>query len=151
MKYSQGITLIEVLVAILLFSGGLLGVAAMQAQSLKMAGNSSALSLAVMQASNIIDRMQANPQGINAGSYNAISGNSYTKPTCATTCTPAQIAAFDAFQWSTENSNLLDNGAGTVTNVAGTNLYTVVLSWIERGKDADDNKSYQVTFMPYQP
>ena len=150
MKNARGITLIEVLIAILLLSGGLLGVVALQAQSLKMSANAGTLSLAVKQASNMVDRMQANPQAVSAGHYNAVSGT-YTDPGCGNACTPQQLAQLDAFQWVADNASLLHSGLGTVTNIAGTNLYTVALNWTERGKDADVSQTYRVTFMPYQP
>lgn len=150
MKYSTGITLIEVLVAILLFAGGILGVAALQAQSLRIAANSDSLGIAVEQANNMMDRMLANPQGIDDGHYNNISGTG-SDPACGTNCSTSQLATLDAYQWNTNNATLMLGGAGTVAQVAGTDLYRITVTWTERGKTSNENKSYDIAFLPYQP
>lgn len=150
MKKNSGITLIEVLIAILIFSTSILGVAAMQASSLKISNNSGSLSVAVFQASNMVDRMLANPQGIDDGDYNAISGAG-SDPACGTDCTPAQIASLDHYEWNQDNADLLVNGSGTVTSTGSSGLFTITINWTERGKESDEAKSYQLTFLPYQP
>lgn len=67
-RHAGGMSLIEVLVAVLVLAVGLLGVAAMQALALRGGQGSLESSQAVMQTTSIIEAMRANRA--NAGSYN---------------------------------------------------------------------------------
>ena len=60
-QYNQGFTLIEVLVAVLVFSFGLLGIAGMMTISVKSNHNGYLRSQANFLAENMVDRMRANP------------------------------------------------------------------------------------------
>lgn len=67
-RHAQGMSLIEVLVAVLVLAVGLLGVAAMQALALRGGQGSLESSQAVMSANSIIEAMRANR--VNASNYN---------------------------------------------------------------------------------
>jgi type IV pilus assembly protein PilV len=73
----QGATLIEVLVAVLVLSLGLLGMAAMQVRAIK--GNHSAMqrTQAVMMSYYILDAMRVDRDNMKAGTYNT---GSYVAP-----------------------------------------------------------------------
>ncbi len=150
MKWQLGFSLIEVLIAMALFSQGVIVVAGMQMVGLKMSGNSNALNTASTQIYNMADRMLANPQGVKDNAYDAITG-SETNPSCGTSCTTAQLAQADAYAWSQSISSLLPSGAGTVSKVSATDLFTISISWTERGKESDETKIHRLTFLPYQP
>lgn len=66
----RGVGLIEVLVAVLVLSIGLLGVAAMQATALRNSQSSLERSQGVMHVYAILDAMRANPNAARAGDYN---------------------------------------------------------------------------------
>ena len=126
---ANGFTLLEVLIALVIFSFGLLALAALMAKGLQY--NTSALhrSYASTQAYDIADRMRANRLGISAGNYDAISGTG-TDPGCITTgCTPAQMALYDGWAWNSANAALLPSGSGSVTTDGTT--YTITVTWIE--------------------
>jgi len=125
-----GFGLIEVLITLVVLSLGLLGLAGLQATSMRFNHDSQLRSMAVLQAYAMADRMRANPVALAAGQYNSVSGVP-TDPNC-TTCTPAQMATRDAFEWNTSNAALLPAGQGTVT-VNG-NLHAVTVHW-------DNNRS----------
>jgi len=68
-RAQRGATLIEVLVAVLVLSIGLLGVAALQAQALRNAGSSLQRSQATILAYAMFDAMRVNRDSAMAGAY----------------------------------------------------------------------------------
>jgi len=121
----KGFSLIEVLVSTVILAVGLLGIAALQSSAIKYNHSALLRSIAISQAGDMIDRMQANPAGVNSGAYNSVSGTG-TMPSC-TTCTNAQIAQRDIFQWNTANAALLPSGRGIIT--ANGNKLTMTILW----------------------
>lgn len=71
----------------------------------------------------MIDRMRANYPGVSSGAYNTISGIP-SKPSCST-CTSAETAQKDAYQWNTANARLLPSGQGTVTRNGAQFIITI--------------------------
>lgn len=114
----RGMTLIEVLVAIVIFAIGLLGIAALQVSGLRYTKASQSRAVAAMQADNIIDRMRANPVGVNDGLYLDLAAvaDGSGLPDCASAeCTPAEMATYDWGWWLSETRQALgvkrDDGA----------------------------------------
>ena len=124
---TNGFTLLEVLIALVIFSFGLLALAALMAKGLQY--NTSALhrSYASAQAYDIADRMRANRLGITAGNYDSISGVGSDPGCIATGCTPAQMAQYDGWAWNSANAALLPSGSGSVTTDGTT--YTITVTW----------------------
>ena len=126
----KGLSLIEVMIALAVFSFGLLALAALMASGLKY--NTSALhrSHATSQAYDIGDRMRANRLGLDAGYYRNLS-ESGTDPDCIESgCTPEQMAQYDTWQWNTDNARLLPEGAGTVSLTSSdSGIYTITVAW----------------------
>ena len=141
---ANGFTLLEVLIALVIFSFGLLALAALMAKGLQY--NTSALhrSYASTQAYDIADRMRANRLGITAGNYDSIPiEDPDTDPGCITTgCTPAQMAQYDAWQWNSANESLLPSGSGSVSKTGDT--YTITVTW-------DDDRDGVADTCPGQP
>ena len=124
---NHGFTLLEVMIALVVFSFGLLALAALMAKGLQY--NTSALhrSYASSQAYDMADRMRANRLGIDAGNYDSVSGAG-TDPGCITSgCTPAEMAQYDGWAWNSVNAAVLPSGSGTVLNSGGT--YSITLTW----------------------
>lgn len=138
-QLNRGVTLVEVLVTLVVISVGLLGVAALQATSLRdnhsalMRGQASAL------ADEILDRMRANRT--NALEYEVDIGD---------VLTGASRAALDVSEWKAQLAAVLPNatvsgsavaadGAIEVTEVAASvsDRFEVVVTiqWGERGSD----------------
>lgn len=145
----RGFGLIEVLVAILVFAGGVLGIASMQLNGLGMISNSNSLSVAVIAASDMADRMRANPLGVSNGAYNAITG-AESLPSCSVNCTPEQVALMDAYRIKEGLSDNLSDATLTVNSVAN-DMYTISISWSEKVKQSSETKSHRFTFLPYNP
>jgi len=153
---NRGFTMIEVLITLIILSIGLLGLAALQANSMASNHNSYLRSQAVQAAYDMGDRMRANKAGVSAGNYNAIAGIG-ANPGCITAgCTPALMATYDAFQWNTSLSETLPSGQGTVTG-DGTDFVISVMWDAERNgaagtgcnpASAADLKCIQVEIQP---
>ena len=143
----KGLSLIEVMIALAVFSFGLLALAALMASGLKY--NTSALhrSYATSQAYDMGDRMRANRLGLDAGYYNNLSDRG-TNPDCIESgCTPEQMAQYDTWQWNTDNARLLPEGAGTVSlKSSDSGIYTITVAWNDdRNPDtADDSFVFEL-------
>jgi type IV pilus assembly protein PilV len=68
-KHQHGFTLLEVLIALLILSIGLLGLAALQTTGLRSTQMASMRTQATQVVYDITDRMRANPAGVAAGEY----------------------------------------------------------------------------------
>jgi len=102
-QYQHGFTMIEVLIAAVVLGVGLLGLAALQAQSLQFNYSAYQRSQANLLAYDIIDRMRANGPEVLIGSYNQAFGTGPTSNTdCQTAganCSSGDMAAFDITEW----------------------------------------------------
>jgi type IV pilus assembly protein PilV len=144
-KASQGFTLLEVLVALVVLSIGLLGLAGLQATSLRNNTSAYQRSIATMQAYDIADRMRANLPAVKSGAY-VINGIPAGAVTC-NPCTSTQIATIDAQEWNGANAALLAGGAGTVAQ--GGNIFTVTISWSDdRNTQNPQTTTFTTSFQP---
>lgn len=149
----QGFTLIELLVAVVVLAIGLLGMAGLQTTGLSTNQSAYYRTQATNAISDIIDRMRANPDGIDAGDYDVINtaGTIPTAQTCisqAEGCTPQELAEYDIREWAKlfldvdglgdDYRPLLPGATGTVERTAGTDNFTVQITWQET--DWSDNR-----------
>ncbi|MBN8761285.1 MAG: type IV pilus modification protein PilV [Thiobacillus sp.] len=155
----SGFTMIEVLVAIVVLSLGLLGLAGLQAASLRNNQTAYYRGIATQQAYDMADRLRANLAGVRAGDYsNLAAGLPGSNPNCfASACTPANMAISDHFQWNTMNAALLPGGTGTVRCldgragagcVASTGrwVFQINIQWAERTEAGVSTQDF-VTFV----
>lgn len=156
-KHSKqaGFTLVEILIAALILSVGLLGIAGMQARGLQFNQSAYERSQATIMAYDIADRMRNNVLAANAGAYDTVIGGPAALGTdCeADNCVPADMAAFDLFQWkcSLDNQNacgnidgILNDGDGSI-NVAGS-VVTIIVQWTDdRGAEQVADRTTSVT------
>ena len=104
-KTQQGFSLIEVLVAVLVVSIGLVGLAGMQLVGLKGNQQSFSKNQAAHHAQALLERMRANPSAAVAGDYvvnsATINCSAPVPVNCAaatSSCSAAQVADFDIYQ-----------------------------------------------------
>ena len=113
----RGFTLLEVLIAVVILSIGLLGLAGLQAAGLRNNQHSYFRSQSVLLASDIADRMRANLPGVQNGSYDQAAGAAATaKPACTTItgCTSADMASNDLSEWNQDIATRLPAGEAIV-------------------------------------
>jgi len=156
----SGFTLIEVLVAIVVLSLGLLGLAGLQAASLRNNQTAYYRGIATQQAYDMADRLRANLAGVRAGNYNNLAGLPGANPDCfAAACSAADMAISDQRQWNTVNAALLPNGTGTVvcedgaagagcTAATGNWVFNITVRWTERTEAGNATQSFVTRVSP---
>lgn len=108
----KGFTILEVLITVLVFSIGLLGLASLQITGLKLEHDSALRTTATILAGDMADRMRANYSAMTMGTsspYNNPTGASTGNAACLgknsagqetnTQCTASEMAAHDFFEW----------------------------------------------------
>jgi type IV pilus assembly protein PilV len=111
----QGVTLIEILVAMLVFSVGLLGASGMMAMAARTNHAGYLRTQVALLAQNMAERMRANPIGVWNGRYDGTYPDGSAQE-CAGGCTPAQRALYDRQRWSSQLRSFLP--AGAVASIA---------------------------------
>ena len=121
-----GFTMMELLASLVVLSIGLLGLAALQATSIRHNHDSYLRSMAVSQANDMAERIRANRVGWQSGMYDNLSGMPGSPPSC-TNCNPSDSAQLDLYEWNYANGGMMPNGQGQV--VAAGNLFNITLFW----------------------
>ena len=160
---SAGFSLLEVLIAVVVFSIGLLGAAMLATSSVKNSHNAYLRSQASLLADSMVERMRANPAGVWSGDYAGTLASGGSLPSCGagspgSGCQPADVAGRDRTVIGGLVAAQLPNGAGKITCAtsgdAGNNQTgiapvngscTIQITWAER-RDVDD-KGYGGTQM----
>lgn len=151
--YQQGITLIEVLVTMFVMTVGLLGLAGLQATSVKDGLDNAKRSQVTWLVTEIVERVRANPDGYLAAAYDTTiaSTDCPAAPVqqcsdngldgAAADCTPDQMAAFDVWEVfcgqteagvmanATDSLNLTSVTTGCVGACSETSDFTVTINW----------------------
>lgn len=173
----RGFTILEVLIALLVFSLGLLGMAGLLVISVKTNHSAYLRTQASFLAQSMADRMRSNVPRVWAGDYNGTyTGTTGDTDPCpsGTACTRAQIATRDKAQWEVQLGDQLPNAQGIVgcapdatvsvtpSEQAGGAPYTgvcnIVISWSEASLDraadgtpasnAPNTETFAWTFAP---
>lgn len=132
---AAGFGLLEVLIALVILSVGLLGIAGLITSTLKSNDSAYMRTQATTLAYNIIDRMRANLDSAENGAYNL--SIPYVPPPAASTvcasntCTPNQLTAYDLNQWEFDLHKALPQGLGAITtsNSGSVTVVTVTVYW----------------------
>nr|WP_229753790.1 type IV pilus modification protein PilV [Amphritea balenae] len=123
--------MLEVLIALVVFSVSLLGLALMQNSSMQGLSGSGQLSDAVFLAEDMAERIRANRRhALAASTYDSI-GNAADKD-CSTGCTSAEIAAKDLNDWQIAVQNL-SNGAAAIARTG--DAFNITVRWNEKNQD----------------
>jgi type IV pilus assembly protein PilV len=131
----RGFTLVEVLVALVVMAVGLLGIAGLYVEGLRAGRTSIYRTSAVALASDMADRIRANPAGLYEGSG---PGTDHECVNGAVDCTADELAEDDWFRWLADIGRRLPEGAAaevTVTDLAPIRQVEITVSWPEAGQD----------------
>lgn len=135
----SGFTLLEVLVAIVVLSIGLLGLAGIMVSSLRNNQSATHRTQATVLAYDIIDRMRANRALALTGGYN----NDMSAGVCAAGVPTGTMQAQDITGWKTRLACALPSGMGSIAVAGG--KATVVVRWNDsRGTQGLANQSFTV-------
>lgn len=145
----SGFSLLEVLIALLVLSVGLLGIAGLQTFSLQFNHQSYERTQATLLISDIAERITTNPLAARAGSYGGVldtaMASSYTSyGGCPASCgTTNELATYDIFIWKSalENSKILAQGTGSITRIidaadADAVIHDIRVQWVENNLPA---------------
>lgn len=124
MKQS-GFTLLEVMVAMLVLSIGLLGLAGLMASSMRNNQSAYHSTQATWLAYDILDRIRANRAGALAGDYSAALGPA----TCSITPPSGTIAAQDIGGWKNMIACALPEGDGSITVTPANRRVSITVQW----------------------
>jgi type IV pilus assembly protein PilV len=128
-KKQSGASMIELLVSLLIFSFGMLGLAGLQVRSLSMSQSSLYRSQATALTDDILDRMRADRDNALAGQWTT----ALTNASSSIATTP--LAKSDMKDWKATVEALLPDGKASVAVGSGT--VTVTLQWDDtRGREA---------------
>ncbi|MDO8845064.1 MAG: type IV pilus modification protein PilV [Methylicorpusculum sp.] len=156
MQKSGGFTLIEVMIAMVIMAVGLLGLAGLQATGLRNNQSAYNRSQATQLAYDMSDRIRANPisaRNFATSVYNTVNPSAaVVKTACnavAGTCTPADMAENDLFEWNRNLVATLPSGTGTI-QVSGT-VYNITVTWDDKREAAGvanntADTSFQMSF-----
>jgi type IV pilus assembly protein PilV len=139
LRRQGGFTLVESLVAMVVISVGMLGIAALYVEGLRAGRTSNYRMNAIGLAADMADRIRTNP---NAGAAYAGAGAANACEDDGADLTPAQLAAADLFCWQQGVQARLPGGVANVAVVGGagaSNLYTIAVTWNEPGLPAPVN------------
>jgi len=112
--HQAGFTLIEVLVSVLILSIGLVGVAGLQAVSLKNNQSAFMRSQASALAYDLADRMRSNVLSAETNLYDPGTAGPVAGCVAPTGCTPQELAQNDLDEWETALGAYLPMGEGFV-------------------------------------
>lgn len=146
-KKQAGFNLIEVLLAFLILSIGLLGVAGLQTTAVKASHTAMLKTVAIIKIQDIVERIRSNASA-DLADYKLAKNAVGVDFNCddrgspvATECTPQELASNDLFVWK----NSLTNGAlpatGTDSSIVVDEsvdpavVATITVYWLERGEE----------------
>ena len=129
----RGVSLIEVMMAVLIFSIGLLGLAGLLVMATRSNHAAYLRTQVTFLAGSMADRMSANPVGVWSGSYNSssypVTAGTAANADCSAGCTPAALAKSDQGSWSRQLTTFLPNAKAKV-NCDASNAGYAPAAWI---------------------
>jgi len=132
----SGVGMVEVLVALVVLSVGMLGTATLYVTSMQAKVSALSRMQAVNLAADIADKIRANRNATNYGLTTTTAALTAPTVTCTTAnCTAAQVATMDLYLWSTAVLTTLPAASCSITFTAATStapaLYVIQLGWTE--------------------
>lgn len=151
-RRQRGVSLLEVLIALLVIAVGVLGLTKMQALSISNTQVSGSRGLVALQASSLAAFLHGNKgywqDGVGStlctgttctfsGLSSTVLGTAPALSSCqgitsATACTPAQIAALDITTWMNNINRQVPSYTGIITCSGTPTTCTIQINWYEK-------------------
>ncbi|GAB2660770.1 type IV pilus modification protein PilV [Arenimonas aestuarii] len=137
-RRQSGLSLIEVLIAVLIMAVGLLGIAALQAVTLRNSQSAFDRTQATVLSYAILDAMRANATAARANSYNV-------GMTCTVPAAGGTLVSSDHSTWiSSLKATMGDSACGSIACAA--NICTITIRWNDsRASGGDANETLTTT------
>lgn len=129
MKKQSGFTLLEVMVAMVVLSIGLLGLAGLMASSMRNNQGAYHRTQATWLAYDALDRVRANRAGALAGAYAGAAALGAPVACAPLTAPGGSVAAQDITGWKNMLNCALPAGDGSIVVDAATRRVTVTVQW----------------------
>lgn len=149
----SGFSLVEVLIALVIMSVGMLGIAGLYVQSLQAGRTSMFRHHAVTLAGDVADRIRANPTA--GAAYDHAANDAGVDNSCVTggvDCTLAEMAANDIFLWQAQADDTLPGGDVAVAFAVPVGInpptYQITISWTEPGQVPAPTYVITITVLP---
>ena len=140
MRRQTGFTLIEVMVSVVVLAIGLLGLAGLQATSMRFNSSAYLRSQATNLAYDITDRMRANVIAARGGAYDGVAIQD-PPPACAVVALAGTLAQQDIQAWRNALACTLPSGTGSIAR-NGT-VFTISVQW-DDDRDGVLNPPFQM-------
>lgn len=127
---SRGFSILEMLIALMVLSLGLLGMASLQITGLRSLHMGKTRTQVTYLAYEMADRIRANPAGAQNGDYDGTAALATIN--CegqANACVPSSMAQFDMSQWA-QGLTLVPGGTGQIASTVP-GEYTITVRWDE--------------------
>lgn len=146
-RYRAGFSLVEVLIALIIMSVGMLGIAGLYVHSMQAGRTSLFRHHAVTLAGDVADRIRANPLG---GAAYVAGGAQNGCVAGGKNCTAAEMAAHDVWLWLEQADATLPEGTVDVvySDAAVPSTYEITVTWSEAGYDIDP--TYVISFPVFE-
>ena len=137
-RRQSGLSLIEVLIAVLIMAVGLLGIAALQAVTLRNSQSAFDRTQATVLSYAILDAMRANATAARANSYNV-------GMTCTIPAAGGTLVSHDHNTWiSSIKATMGDSACGSIA--CASNICTITIRWNDsRATGGDANETLTTT------
>ncbi len=138
-----GFSLLEALIATIVLSVGLLGMAGLQGMALRNNHSAYLRSQAVVMAYDMMDRMRANKAAATSADYDRSYGDGVTTQSCSSYCAADKMADADVKEWVAALARL-PSGDGSIA-VTNTGLATINVQWDDDRDTATPDLKFQLT------
>ena len=160
LSQTDGFSLLESLIALVVFSIGFLALTLLMHTSLQNTNSAFYRSVATEQAYDMADRIRANRGAAGANVVSYLKVEASADPGCILAgCAPLALAQFDGWQWNQTNARVLPSGGGSIIpNAANpaSGPVRITVSWDDNRAGGDcaavpppaDCMSFVVEFIP---
>ncbi len=128
LKQSQGFSMIELLISVVILAVGLLGVAGIQSIGIRTASVALDHNTATQLAVDIVERMRTNPDAFYDDAYKVDSIDAESDQCGLHSRFGLQLKKRDIYQWHSRLTQL-NQGAATITRAGQT--ATVTIEWVD--------------------
>ncbi len=148
-RTNAGMSMLEVLIAVLVLAIGLLGVAALQAAALRNSQGSMGRSQAIIESYAMLDSIRAAlpPEAISNAAAKTAALDAYDlAKTCAAPTDTSTLAKYDINLWiDTMHKTLAPGSCGTIN--CDKSVCTVTVEWTEQATGSGGANTYNITTM----